>query len=303
MLVAQQLASGSKVFTCTRSSDIWSFGVLLFELITRRQPYENMPKHLSLGEMSQRILDGVHTIQLTETEASFSQVLADLMNTCLKRDPEERGKMSEHLATLNSYLESLPPTVHDDPTHVAKLEKLYDQKFKLARDKVFAAFNGVFAPPSDLTASGKNLAFALAPNGYKRGSPNWAIFEEARTAGRAVLSYLMNNMVRSRVAPHYLADSGLCRAQNVFGFIMPLEVMNYKIITNADWALSTWADLFAHADPTVVGWQFWDEILSKEGWLQSADRFLDRKPNGDLPTRDDVFSTEDLNFLDSQDQR
>lgn len=99
----------------TYKSDIWSFGVFLYELITGRRPLDrNRPKseqkllewvrpHLTDAKKFTMILDpkleGKYSINL-------AQKLAAVANKCLARQAKARPKMSEVVEMLNKIVDA-----------------------------------------------------------------------------------------------------------------------------------------------------------------------------------------------------
>ncbi|PWA43326.1 serine-threonine/tyrosine-protein kinase catalytic domain-containing protein [Artemisia annua] len=99
-------------------SDVWSYGVFLFELITGRRPLDKKKQRLT--EWVKPYIDSkqLKSIIDPKLEGDYSlnsaEKLANIANCCLIRDPKSRPKMSEVLEMVNQLLIEVP-SVNQSP--------------------------------------------------------------------------------------------------------------------------------------------------------------------------------------------
>jgi len=82
--------------TYDEKCDIWSFGMVLVEMITLRAPYLGVPQQQALQNVRNGVLPDIHVAGAPKDED-----LEQLVISCLKRNPSERLSANQILQKLN----------------------------------------------------------------------------------------------------------------------------------------------------------------------------------------------------------
>ncbi|GMR59072.1 hypothetical protein PMAYCL1PPCAC_29267, partial [Pristionchus mayeri] len=99
-------------------SDVWSFGVVLWELVTRKQPYEDLCKG---NNATIPFFVAMGSFKL-ETTKEFPTAIATIIKACLQMDPENRPTFRQIRHMLAEYMDDLMRV--NDPTEYIEQQKL-----------------------------------------------------------------------------------------------------------------------------------------------------------------------------------
>jgi serine/threonine protein kinase len=99
-LLAIEPESGKAAARIDGRSDIYSLGILLYELLTGIHPYGPVPLRLSAHELRRCLLErqGRRPRPLRELNSRVDPALAELIERCLAHEPNDRPQRAEELA-------------------------------------------------------------------------------------------------------------------------------------------------------------------------------------------------------------
>ena len=88
--MAPELIRGDK---CSQKVDTWSFGIILWELLTRQVPYDNIPSQQVMWEV------GNHRLS-TRIPSSCPAAIGAILAACLEFNPQERPSFDKILKMI-----------------------------------------------------------------------------------------------------------------------------------------------------------------------------------------------------------
>lgn len=83
--------------------DVYSFGIVLWELLSLKLPYEDLP-NLHVSELMNSVKKGMRPFPLPPQSRDESQTLIALMKQCWREEPQERPDFSEIVQQLEDTL-------------------------------------------------------------------------------------------------------------------------------------------------------------------------------------------------------
>eukprot|EP01091_Cochliopodium_minus_P016700 TRINITY_DN632_c0_g2_i1.p1 TRINITY_DN632_c0_g2~~TRINITY_DN632_c0_g2_i1.p1 ORF type:complete len:383 (+),score=127.21 TRINITY_DN632_c0_g2_i1:178-1326(+) len=83
--------------TFSKKGEVWSFGVIFWEILTKKLPYHSTKE-------SKVVSEGVANQSLSlEIPSSLPAFVKDLLNDCLVYDPDQRASISDVVSVLENY--------------------------------------------------------------------------------------------------------------------------------------------------------------------------------------------------------
>ena len=135
-------------------SDVWAFGVVLFQLLTKRFPYEAE----SMPELVLKVVTEPPQ-SLAELRPDVPQAMLDIVERCLKKDPAERYANAGELALA---LEPLAPAGSRITVERARVALRTTARGPMASSPLVASAETPALEPLSLTASGTGSGSAAA---------------------------------------------------------------------------------------------------------------------------------------------
>ena len=162
-------------------TDLWSLGVLLFEMVTGRLPYQGLTAHAIVGELLRSDRPRVREL-VPDIDPRFDQIVA----RCLERDPTRRiGSARELTAELESLLTKPTDAILRD----------LDEDATLSRREQAPPVSAPSAAPEPTEAAPPAITRARTRTLFEGQKP-WVLALVA-LAGLAVLSLIIVTWIAS----------------------------------------------------------------------------------------------------------
>lgn len=133
---APEVLSHSKV---SRSSDVWSFGVVLWEILEAKRPYPDMSNLEVIDHVCNKKGHLSRPTRIKHPESLYSLVLA-----CQRYNPDSRPPFTEIYGRLKQILKSLPRDQEADPDYT-----LFPKLFPSSRISSFSDHSAIVPSPSN----------------------------------------------------------------------------------------------------------------------------------------------------------
>eukprot|EP00497_Spongosphaera_streptacantha_P004724 TRINITY_DN561_c0_g1_i1.p1 TRINITY_DN561_c0_g1~~TRINITY_DN561_c0_g1_i1.p1 ORF type:complete len:306 (-),score=42.25 TRINITY_DN561_c0_g1_i1:488-1405(-) len=112
-MAPEQIKEASSTF----KSDVWSFGVFVWELFTEKEPFPNLPAM----QAAIKVLNEHWTVGTSDPSLEDFPALRDLLQSCWQRDPEDRPNFDQIIKRIEEVVEpemikkcgALPPKFVD----------------------------------------------------------------------------------------------------------------------------------------------------------------------------------------------
>ncbi|RYQ78920.1 hypothetical protein Ahy_Scaffold8g108395 isoform C [Arachis hypogaea] len=122
----------------TMKSDIYSFGIIIFELITAIHPHQNLMEYINLAAMDYDGIDGIIETQLVG-KCNLEEVrkLAKIAHKCLHKSPRKRpsiGEISQGIMMIKQRRLVKEDTMSFASSNYSRtLSRIEDQQVELSR--------------------------------------------------------------------------------------------------------------------------------------------------------------------------
>ena len=83
-----------------KKTDVWSYGIVLYEILTRKTPYHGYDLMQVAGSVMLGELSVIPEIE--ENQHNYPEVVVKILKECLRMDPEERPSFEEVVARFDS---------------------------------------------------------------------------------------------------------------------------------------------------------------------------------------------------------
>ena len=218
--------------TVDRRSDLYAVGLCLWELVTGKNAFEEVPQGALMGEVANPSIPPLNTI-----EPLCPQVLSDVVARALSLDPAQRFQTAEEFrGRLQSILQDIDPQAGAESTS------------RFMRDAFSAEYQGGRRMLNTVKEQAKahSLGMCAAPTVFRSNGAGdgYATYKtHAASIGRSILDHVKFKHRTGDAAKRYDVLQSLAYLVVIFGLLPLVVVCGLALSPRLNTVFTGWVDL------------------------------------------------------------